>query len=136
MITRKINLIVWHCSDSDHAHHNDIMVIDQWHKERGFNSESGIHCGYHFFIQRSGKIQEGRPISEKGAHAKGYNSNSIGICLHGKETFTEAQFESLILLTKTLLKMLPESKIIGHCDVSNKTCPNFKVDPIREKVLS
>ena len=136
MINRKINLIVWHCSDSDYDHHDDIGIIDQWHKERGFKSASGIHCGYHYFIQRYGSIQEGRPLSEAGAHAKGHNSNSIGICMHGKTYFTEEQFDSLILLSKTLLKMFPGSKIIGHCDVSEKTCPNFEVDPIRKQVLS
>ena len=39
--------------------------------------------GYHFVIQRNGEVDEGRPIEQTGAHVKGHNHDSIGICYIG-----------------------------------------------------
>ncbi|MDD4980665.1 MAG: N-acetylmuramoyl-L-alanine amidase [Candidatus Omnitrophica bacterium] len=71
-------------------------TIDKWHKERGW---SGI--GYHFVIRVDGKIEKGRPLSKKGAHAKGRN-HYIGICLTGYDTFTPTQTKSLVFLLNNL----------------------------------
>lgn len=125
---RKINLLVIHCSDSDRPEHDNIKVIDRWHKKRGFESPSGIHCGYHFFIDGLGIVHEGRPLEERGAHAKGYNSNSIGVCLSGRYHFGRQQFKALERLIMKLRKNeeIESFDIIGHNAVNaNKTCPNF-----------
>jgi len=42
-----------------------------------------------------------------------------------KDTRTEAQKESLLLLLKTLKKLHPEAVIYGHRDFSSKACPSF-----------
>jgi N-acetylmuramoyl-L-alanine amidase len=44
---------------------------------------------------------------------------------HAKDTRTEAQKESLLLLLKTLKKLHPEAVIYGHRDFSSKACPSF-----------
>lgn len=120
----KTNYLVLHCSDSDYLQHNDISIIRKWHtEERGFSD-----VGYHFFIQRDGTIQTGRGIDAIGAHCKGINSESIGICLHGKTYFTKEQFEALTRLYKELILIYPDSKIIGHYEKSDKTCPNFIIE--------
>lgn len=76
-------------------HHSGVKArhtasdIHQWHKNKGW---AGI--GYHYFIDKEGKIYECRPRDTVGAHAKGYNKNSIGVCFEGdfnKETMTDAQ---------------------------------------------
>lgn len=53
-------------------------VIDDWHRQRGFD---GI--GYHKVILRDGTIENGRPLDEFGAHTVGYNGTSVGIVLAG-----------------------------------------------------
>lgn len=73
---RKINKVILHCSDSDYANHDDIKVIKEWHLARKFND-----VGYHYFIRKDGLIQKGRDITIIGAHCKGQNKSSIGICL-------------------------------------------------------
>ena len=87
---RKINKIIVHCSDSDIESHNDISVVEDWHKERGFKT-----VGYHYFIKNDGSIQLGRPLEEIGAHCLNHNSDSIGICLAGRKNFSWQQFFTL-----------------------------------------
>ena len=64
---RNINLIVWHCSDSDSQLHDNIETIKSWHTQRGFTGPDGIKgteddIGYHFVITKDGKIHKGRDI--------------------------------------------------------------------------
>ena len=44
---------------------------------------------------RSGKVENGRPEYWMGAHVKGKNDISLGVCLVGKNKFTEKQYLSL-----------------------------------------
>jgi N-acetylmuramoyl-L-alanine amidase len=125
---RKINKIIVHCSDSDIAGHDDISVVDGWHRARGWQG-----VGYHYFIQSSGNVQKGREESEQGAHVAGHNSDSIGICLHGRRNFTPQQFHALkALLYDLMIKYdLFTKDVYGHNDFDKrKTCPNFDVKKI------
>ncbi len=122
---RQIDLVIIHCSDSDNINHDDISIIDEWHKARGFDK-----VGYHYFIKRNGEIQVGREESEIGAHCNGHNKNSIGICLSGKLNFTKEQFESM----RSLIKSIAQKHKLDIIDIlphnafdKNKTCPNFNV---------
>ena len=72
----KANEIIVHCSATKEYKDYDVEDIRKWHKERGFKD-----IGYHFVITRDGIIQRGRPMSQFGAHCRGHNKNSIGICL-------------------------------------------------------
>lgn len=122
---REINSIFLHCSASDMAAHDDISVIRKWHvDERGWTD-----VGYHYFIKRNGTVQKGRPLSKAGAHTKGYNENSIGICIHGNTKFTADSLNSLESLLKSLLNKFPSIiEIKGHWEVNeNKTCPNYSI---------
>lgn len=88
--------------------------------------------GYHYVITRAGKVQKGRSDDTPGAHARGYNDN-IGICLvggmspagHADCNFTASQWLALEALVRRLKSEHPKAKIIGHRDVSDKTCPTF-----------
>lgn len=126
---RKINKIIIHCSDSDVKQHDDISVIYGWHvNERGFND-----VGYHFFIKWDGTIQKGRDLSAIGAHCKGQNSDSIGICLHGRHKFTTKQFYELKALLYELMSQfkLTTKDIYPHNHFDKgKTCPNFDINTI------
>lgn len=78
MACREIDLIVIHCSatraDRCFTEHD----LEAAHRRRGFNG-----CGYHFYIRKNGDIKAMRPVGRIGAHARGCNTRSIGICYEG-----------------------------------------------------
>lgn len=130
---REINEIIVHCAYTKKNMDVGFEEIDQWHKERGFRSPSGIHCGYHKIIRRDGTIEDGRPYEEAGAHCKGRNSKSIGICLVGgfnDADFTIEQYEALLWLVGKIIADNPDISIHGHRDFSDKACPCFDVNAL------
>ena len=123
---RRITKIILHCSDSDYAHHDNIYAIRHWH----VNENGWSDIGYHFVITKNGIIRLGRPLHILGAHCKGHNSNSIGICLTGKEKFSEEQFESLKAVCEDLISRynLSWDDVKGHNYFDkSRPCPNFNV---------
>lgn len=126
---RKINLIVIHCSDTIEGCDFTVDDLRKWHQQRGW-----LDIGYHYVIYRDGSIHRGRAEEEVGAHVKGYNRNSIGICYIGgkekgtmraKDTRTPAQKEALIRLLIELTCRYPDAQIVGHRDLANRACPCF-----------
>ncbi len=119
---RAIDKIILHCSASD-AKNQTAKMIDGWHRARGWDS-----IGYHYFIRKNGLIEGGRYVEEVGAHVRGQNTNSIGICLAGDMRFCSAQFRSLEALLLSLQRVYPEANVYGHNEFTDKkTCPNFAV---------
>lgn len=132
---RKINKIIIHCSDSAWA---DADVIDAWHKERGWDGigyHAVINNGYRknsreFDTKADGLIQMGRELSTTGAHCRGHNKDSLGICLVGIDKFTSNQWYSLRQLVSVWrqLYQVDEGMVQGHNYFDDhKTCPNFDV---------
>ena len=85
-----IKYLVVHCSDT--ADNYDLSSIDIHKMHLAFGWD-GI--GYHKVIKRDGMIENGRPEFWIGAHVKGMNSQSLGVCLIGRNNFTFKQFDSL-----------------------------------------
>ena len=104
-VREKTDYIVIHCSDTPDDRDVDMETIKQWHVED--NGWSDI--GYHFVIKRK-------------------NSVSVGVCLVGRTEFDERQFSALRDTVQLLLRLYPDSKVVGHHDIDDsKTCPNFNV---------
>jgi len=79
-----------------------------------------------------GEIQEGRPEGMQGAHARGYNKGSLGVCLIGcfdSDTPTHAQIVSLVrLLLEWCEKYgLCEDDIFGHSELNDTDCPGYNL---------
>lgn len=125
---RNINLIIVHCSATPEGRNVAVADIDRWHRERGFD---GI--GYHYVVYIDGSVHEGRPLNKVGAHCKGHNAHSIGICYIGgvdlngkpKDTRTLAQKDALVNLLMRLKRRFPKAVIRGHRDFAAKACPSF-----------
>lgn len=125
---RNINLIIVHCSATPEGRNVAVADIDRWHRERGFD---GI--GYHYVVYIDGSVHEGRPLNKVGAHCKGHNAHSIGICYIGgvdlngkpKDTRTVAQKDALVNLLMRLKRRFPKAVIRGHRDFAAKACPSF-----------
>ena len=129
---RFINLIVVHCSATrcDRSYTEHDLTTD--HLRRGFSG-----AGYHFYIRKNGDIKSTRPIEKIGAHVRGFNSESIGICYEGgldcegqpKDTRTEWQKHSLRVLILTLLRDYPGCRVCGHRDLSPDLNGNGEIEP-------
>ena len=145
MIARKIDRIIIHRSSSLFG---DASLIDKWHRERGFDE-----IGYHFVILNGyttgtslkikqpqfwldGQVQRGRDIEKIGAHAKGFNTGSIGICLIGERQFTRHQFGRLFLLIRNLMADYPNAQIVGHGELMDADCPHIDMGWMREMITT
>lgn len=130
MARRETNLVVVHSSATPPSMDIGRAEIDRWHRQRGW-----LMIGYHYVIRRDGEVELGRPVMDPGAHALGYNSESIGICLVGgvdddhkpDDNFTDEQHESLVHLHKTLTMQFPEAEWVGHNELADTSCPSFDV---------
>jgi hypothetical protein len=78
MNPRKIERIVVHTAATPEGRDIGAQEIDRWHRQRGWRM-----IGYHYVIRLDGTVEEGRDETIPGAHARGYNRTSIGICLIG-----------------------------------------------------
>lgn len=136
---RSITEIFIHCSDSRFG---NAEIIDGWHRERGWD---GI--GYHFVVEnghahsgddyqpeRDGHVSPGRDLEKVGAHVRGRNSHSIGVCLIGRDRFSPAQITAAVELVNDLRAQfdLPVDAVLGHYEADpGKTCPNLDMDRLR-----
>ena len=129
---RQIDKVVLHCSATPEGRWHDAEDIRGWHVTgRGWSD-----IGYHFVILLDGTIEEGRPLHRPGAHVKGLNTNSIGICYIGgvneyhdpKDTMTEEQEIAFEQLYCDLLDEYGDDITLhGHNEFANKACPSFDV---------
>ena len=126
---RSINMIVVHCSATRADCALTTEDLEAIHRRRGFR---GI--GYHYYIRRDGTVVNTRALELVGAHAKGHNAHSIGICYEGgldsnhkpSDTRTLPQKASLVALLRELKQMFPNVLVVGHHDLNPmKECPCF-----------
>ena len=126
---RHVDKIIVHCSATPNERDVTVADIRRWHvEENGWDD-----IGYHYFIDKVGMVFKGRSLDVIGAHCKGYNKDSIGICLSGLHDFSPMQFVSLKVLLFNLMRdfAIPASEIYPHNEFNlNKTCPNFELDDI------
>lgn len=153
-MARAINLIVIHCSATPNGRPDTVADIDAGHRAGGFRRDPAAirryqavlghalgSVGYHYVIETAGTVRAGRHPSEIGAHVKGLNDKSLGICLIGTDRYSLEQFASLRVLIANMRQQYPAAKIIGHRDCSPdkngdgvidhrdwlKICPGFDV---------
>ncbi|MBE6282160.1 MAG: N-acetylmuramoyl-L-alanine amidase [Bacteroides sp.] len=129
---RRIDHIVVHCSATREGQHLPPEILDWMHRARGFSG-----TGYHYYIRRSGAVHNARPIAQIGAHTRGYNHHSIGICYEGgldargnpTDTRTPEQRAVLRLLVEQLKRKFPAARVCGHRDLSPDTDGDGVVEP-------
>lgn len=110
---REIKRVILHHSATETG---DVESFRHYHVNvRGWDD-----IGYHWIITRKGQVQEGRPSWKAGAHAKGRNQDSLGICLVGTDSFTPEQLQSL----ERILKRFEASYDIESVERHHEQCPS------------
>lgn len=145
---RTINELVIHCAATvpdwmiDRQIEDQVREIDRWHRNR---PDPFRKFGYHGFQNRKGEwmMHNGsswgpRSFSETGAHVRGRNRTTIGICIAGghggantdrfSENFTTEQNLSLQDKVVEILDEFPTiTRLSGHYEYAAKACPCFNV---------
>jgi len=129
---RNITKLIIHCSATAPTQFFNAADIRKWHIDKGWSD-----IGYHRVITRLGVAENGRPIEKDGAHAKGYNHDSIGVCLVGgvniknepEFNFTHSQMQTLKWVVDDYVEMFGPLIVMGHRDLPgvDKACPSFDV---------
>jgi N-acetylmuramoyl-L-alanine amidase len=137
---RKLTEIIVHCSATrpewmdNRPTEDKVEEIRRWHVEdRGWSD-----IGYHYIIDRDGTVKEGRSMERDGAHVRGHNKGTVGICLLGgfgssendspHDHYTPSQLASLRMLIADMeAQHTTISKVSGHNEYAAKACPGFRV---------
>lgn len=127
MINRPEVIIVHHSGGSDantllDTSNQTAQIIKDYHLSLGWEN-----VGYHWLIEKSGRIVKGREENYHGAHCTGWNQKSIGICVIGNFDITLPTKEQEISLTKLLKEILVrypqcKDKIYPHRKYAKKSC--------------
>ena len=137
---RQITEIIVHCSATrpdwmqGMSFAAKVSEIARWHMSPPRNWRA---IGYHYLIDRDGALANGRPLEHAGAHVKGRNATTIGICLLGgfgsaetdqfSEHFTAEQKKTLLKLIEELRERFGDIPVSGHNQYAAKACPGFNV---------
>lgn len=97
------------------------------------NVSKWADIGYHFGVDGTGKVYEGRPINVRGSNVAGYNTGVIGVVLIGdfeQDIVTSEQMVALQQLLLWLKNTFTLTHVAGHYDFNPDTqCPGQNVKP-------
>lgn len=140
------NEIIIHCSATrpnwmrGKTGEQKVAAIRHWHVHD--NGWSDI--AYAEVIDRKGRRYKGRDLNnngdvfdEIGAHTKGRNKHTIGVCLLGgfgsnendkfEDHFTPEQEKALLEFIEEVRQRFGDVEISGHNEYAAKACPGFQV---------
>lgn len=106
------------------AAYDRIENIRQIHtRDRGW-----ADIGYHYIIDRAGRVIEGRPIKFQGAHVSQNNPHNLGILVLGnfeKQKPSNAQVQSLGRFTKLMMRThgVAGNAVHTHQEIKPTQCP-------------
>lgn len=97
------------------------------------NREFG-DIGYHFIIDPSGGVWEGRPLSWQGAHVARQNEHNIGVMCMGNfevQRPSTAQVDSLDRFLAQLMRnyRIPVREVKTHRELAQTACPGRNLQP-------
>ena len=133
----KFQRAILHCADTPdyapgHPLYNKITREDfhKWHVEE--NGWSDV--GYHQIVYQDGTLVAGRPMDRMGAHTRGHNRGSLGVCYVGSSKPNPLQIATLISLANLFKSQydIDCHDWYGHYEFTKaKTCPGVSMDLFR-----
>lgn len=126
------------------------IIVHSSHFEAGGDDHTGLmrargremgllEVGYHFVIERSGRLVECRPREVIGSHTPGHNHESVGVCLAGRFEHTPEQVEALLALIVSLFWDFGRLQVVGHTELQryrgrDLVCPALDMPALRDRV--
>jgi hypothetical protein len=127
--------------------HHEGAPIARWATGRAQTAEilRGVHryhtqergwadIGYHFVVDRGGRVWEGRPAALQGAHVRDRNPNNLGVMVLGnfdRQQPSDAQLMGLARLVRALRRKhgVAEREIRSHQEWLVTSCPGRHLQP-------
>jgi N-acetyl-anhydromuramyl-L-alanine amidase AmpD len=139
MSVRKWTHIIIHHTG---AEEKDADQVRRYHLSLGWRD-----VGYHYVVERDGRVVQGRGLDLVGAHCKASSMNykGIGIAVIGNlqnHSILPAQEKAVVQLAGDLMGRfaIPLSNVLGHNEVPGAAtaCPgrHFSMDSLRSAVKS
>ena len=126
-------ITIHHSGDKDDIHTESrewLRQVDLNHIKGTGHAEPWACIGYHFIIDVSGKVYEGRPLKYQGAHAGNdqVNKLNIGICLIGDFDQARVPAAQRTALLSTLDRLclqydISRTSVYGHQHFKSTECP-------------
>lgn len=111
-----------------------VKDITRMHRKRGWRT-----IGYHRLVRLDGTVEQGRPLTQQGAHVYGHNRDNIGIALVGgldkdgkpANTFSDEMLDSLFYEILGLCEKydIDFKDVCGHRDYSPDLNGNGIIEP-------
>ena len=98
-----------------------IETIRTGHRSKGWGD-----IGYHFIIDRNGRVWEGRDMRWQGAHVKNSNEGNIGVMCLGNFELQSPSAKQLEALENLLACLRAEYKISRSCVRTHREWPGAK----------
>ena len=125
-------LVVHH--EGGTAEGSSALAIHRYHvRPRADGGRGWAAIGYHACVEPDGRIAEGRPTWAVGAHAKGHNDESLGLCLVGNFGLRqppEVMIEAAAAWLRWQKVLWPGAEIVGHKELPGAatSCPGQHID--------
>lgn len=108
-----------------------IEQVHQWHLDKGWAGE-----GYHYIIDRLGRIYKARPTKYSGAHTANENYGNIGVAVLGDFSTSKLNYRQRAALRYLVEKYKREEKITllaGHKEWPGQAtaCPGTILSYVR-----
>lgn len=133
--------LVIHCSATKDSGTVSWPAIRRWHMglhpDSPYRDRPWADIGYHFGIEYVGSEVEtliGRMPDRPGAHCRGHNETTLGICVVGDFDI----YPPSCLVWQRALELarwicgrweIPFGRVKGHCELdAGKSCPGIKFD--------
>lgn len=107
-----------------------LQHIQRFHmKERGWGD-----VGYHYVVDRAGRVWEGRPIQYQGAHVSDQNEHNVGIMLLGNfdnQLPSNVQLAAAQTMTAAIMSQynVPVHRVYTHQELKPTQCPGRNLQP-------
>lgn len=104
-----------------------IELIRVSHLKRDGGNRWG-DIGYHFVVDRSGRVWQARPVSYQGAHVKHQNEANIGVLCLGNFEVQSPSRSQVQRLEKLVIELrgqygVPVSRVYTHRELDSTKCP-------------
>lgn len=129
-------------SDGERESISRLRSIQSAHTNRKSTSgEKWADIGYHYIIDRAGRVWEGRPIAYQGAHVQDRNENNIGVMCLGnfaKQSPSKAQTDRLDQFVAQLMRThgIALRNVRTHQEWNPTECPGRSLQTYMSRTRS